>query len=71
MFMRLQPAPTNWIELLTLITQKYWDVDADDIRMKLMPSNRSLRKGFKNTLNTLTSSFKGAKYRMLSKDKDF
>jgi len=69
--MKLQPTPTNWIELLTLITQKYGDVDADDIRMKLMPSNRSLRKGFRNTLNALISSFKGAKYKMLNKDKDF
>jgi hypothetical protein len=34
-FRRLQPAPTNWIELWTLITQKYGDVDVDDIRMKL------------------------------------
>ncbi len=33
--MKLQPTLTNWIELLTLITQKYGDVDADDIRMKL------------------------------------
>jgi hypothetical protein len=34
-FRRLQPAPTNWAELKTLIIQKYGDVDADDIRMKL------------------------------------
>jgi len=34
-FKRLQPAPANWAELRTLIVQKYGDVDADDIRMKL------------------------------------
>jgi hypothetical protein len=34
-FRRLQPVPANWIELKTLIVQKYGDVDADDIRMKL------------------------------------
>jgi hypothetical protein len=34
-FKRLQPAPTDWNELRTLIVQKYGDVDADDIRMKL------------------------------------
>jgi hypothetical protein len=34
-FRRLQPAPTNWIELRTLITQKYGDVNVDDIKMKL------------------------------------
>jgi hypothetical protein len=34
-FKRLQPAPADWVELWTLIVQKYGDVDADDIRMKL------------------------------------
>ncbi len=34
-FKRLQSAPSNWVELRTLIVQKYGDVDADDIRMKL------------------------------------
>jgi hypothetical protein len=34
-FKRLQPAPANWAELRTLIVQKYGDVDADDIKMKL------------------------------------
>jgi hypothetical protein len=34
-FKRLQPAPADWAELRTLIVQKYRDVDADDIRMKL------------------------------------
>jgi predicted aspartyl protease len=34
-FKRLQPAPTNWAKLRTLIVQKYGNVDADDIRMKL------------------------------------
>jgi hypothetical protein len=30
-FRRLQPAPTDWTELRTLMVQKYGDVDADDI----------------------------------------
>jgi len=34
-FKRLQFAPADWAELRTLIVQKYGDVDADDIRMKL------------------------------------
>jgi len=34
-FRRLQPTPANWVELNTLIVQKYEDIDADDIRMKL------------------------------------
>jgi hypothetical protein len=32
---RLQPAPTDWMELRTLILQKYGNVDDDDIRAKL------------------------------------
>jgi hypothetical protein len=34
-FKRLQPAPVDWVELKTLIVQKYGNVDIDDIRMKL------------------------------------
>jgi hypothetical protein len=34
-FRRLQPAPIDWAELRILIVQKYGDVDADDIKMKL------------------------------------
>jgi len=34
-FRKLQPTLTNWTELWALITHKYGDVDADDIRMKL------------------------------------
>ncbi len=34
-FRRLQPSPVNLAKLRTLIIQKYGDVNADDIRMKL------------------------------------
>jgi hypothetical protein len=34
-FRRLQPTPIDWVKLRTLIVQKYGDIDADDIRMKL------------------------------------
>ncbi len=34
-FKRLRPAPTNWAELRTQIMQKYGNIDAYDIRMKL------------------------------------
>jgi len=33
-FKRMQPAPADWLELRTLIVQKYGNVDVDDIRMK-------------------------------------
>jgi hypothetical protein len=34
-FKRLQPAPTNYVKLRTLIVHKYGDVDVNDIMMKL------------------------------------
>jgi hypothetical protein len=34
-FRKLQPAPTDWAELRTLIVQKYGGIDVDDIRMKM------------------------------------
>jgi len=34
-FRRLQPVPTNWTNLRTLMVQKYGNIDADDIRMKM------------------------------------
>ncbi|CAM6024827.1 unnamed protein product [Sphagnum balticum] len=34
-FWRLQPAPADWAGLRTLMIQKYGNIDADDIRMKL------------------------------------
>jgi hypothetical protein len=34
-FRRLQPMLTNWAELRTLMIQKYGNIDADDIRMKM------------------------------------
>ncbi len=34
-FRKLQPAPTDWTDLQTLMVQKYGNIDADDIRMKM------------------------------------
>jgi len=34
-FKKLQPVPTDWNEMRTLIVQKYGNVNADDIRMKM------------------------------------
>ncbi|CAM6006889.1 unnamed protein product [Sphagnum balticum] len=34
-FQRLQPAPADWAGLCALMIQKYGNIDADDIRMKL------------------------------------
>ncbi len=34
-FKKLQPVLADWNEMRTLIVQKYGNVDADDIRMKM------------------------------------
>jgi hypothetical protein len=34
-FKKLNPTPTNWTELRTLIVQKHGNVDVDDIQIKL------------------------------------
>jgi hypothetical protein len=34
-FRRLQPAPVDWASLRTLMIQKYGNINADDIRMKM------------------------------------
>jgi hypothetical protein len=34
-FRRLQPTPVDWAELRTLMVQKYGNIDADDIGMKM------------------------------------
>jgi hypothetical protein len=34
-FRRLQPTPVDWAELRTLMIQKYGNINADDIRMKM------------------------------------
>jgi hypothetical protein len=34
-FRRLQPAPADWGNLRTLMIQKYGNIDADDIRMRM------------------------------------
>jgi len=34
-FRRLQPVPVDWAELRTLMVQKYGNINADDIRMKM------------------------------------
>jgi len=34
-FQRLQPTPTDWTDLRTLMVQKYGNINVDDIRMKM------------------------------------
>jgi hypothetical protein len=34
-FRMLEPVPTDWTKLRTLMVQKYGNIDADDIRMRM------------------------------------
>ncbi len=43
-FRRLQPVPTDWTELRTLMVQKYGNIDADDIRMRMDAIKQELKE---------------------------
>jgi hypothetical protein len=70
-FKRLQPTPVDWAELRTLIVQKYGDVDADDVVMKLNDIKQEPKEKVQNILNVSTNYFKGVRYKTLSKEEDF
>ncbi len=51
--------------------QKYGNVDADDIRMKLDAIKQEPKERVQNILNVSTSCFKGARYKTLSREEYF
>jgi hypothetical protein len=51
--------------------QKYGDVDADDIRMKLDAIKQEPKERVQNILNVLINCFKGARYKTQNKEGDF
>jgi hypothetical protein len=56
-FKRLQPTPVDWAEPRTLIVQKYGDVNADDIRMKLDAIKQELRERVQKCFERLDKLF--------------
>jgi hypothetical protein len=70
-FKRMQPAPADWPELRTLIEQKYGNVDADDIKMKLDAIKQELKERVQNILNVLINCFRGEGYKTPSKGEGF
>jgi hypothetical protein len=70
-FRRLQPAPADWLELKTLIIQKYGSVDVDDIRVSSMPLSRNSERGFRSTSNVWTSCSREAEYQIPNRDGGF
>jgi hypothetical protein len=56
-FKRLQPAPADWAELRTLIVQKYGNVDADDIQMRLDAIKQEPKERVQNYFERLDKLF--------------
>jgi len=56
-FRRLQPAPADWLELKTLIIQKYESVDANDIRVKLDATKQEPRERVQKYFERLDKLF--------------
>ncbi len=60
-FRNLQPAPADWLELRTLILQKYGNVDTDDIRMKLDAIKQEPREGVQKYFERMDKLFQRGK----------
>jgi hypothetical protein len=56
-FKRLQPAPADWAELRMLIMQKYGNVDADDIKMRLDVIKQEPKERVQNYFERLNKLF--------------
>jgi hypothetical protein len=57
-FRRLQPVPTDWTELITLMVQKYGSIDADDIRMKMDVIKKETRERVQTYFGRLDKMFR-------------
>jgi hypothetical protein len=57
-FKRLQPVPADWNEMRTLIMQKYGNVDANDIRMKMDAVKQELRERVQKYFERLDKLFR-------------
>jgi hypothetical protein len=60
-FRRLQPVPADWAELRTLMVQKYGNVDADDIRMKIDAIKQERRERVQKYFERLDMLFQRGK----------
>jgi len=70
-FRRLQPAPADWLELKTLILQKYGNVDADDIRVKLDAIKQEPKERVQRYFECLAGCFREAEYQTSNKGGGF
>jgi hypothetical protein len=60
-FRRLQPVPANWNELRTLMVQKYDNMDANDIRMKMDAIKQEPRERVQKYFECLDKLFRKGK----------
>jgi hypothetical protein len=56
-FKKLNPPPTDWTALRTTIVQKFGDVDADEIRVKLDVINQEPKKQVEKYFERLDKRF--------------
>jgi len=70
-FRRLQPMPTNWIELRTLMEQKYGNVDADDIQMKMDAIKQEPKERVQKYFERLDKLFRKGKIQDIEQKRRF
>jgi hypothetical protein len=70
-FRRLQPAPADWTELRNLIVQKYGDVDAHDIRMKLDAIKQEPKERVQKYFERFDTLFQRGRIQDADKEEDF
>jgi hypothetical protein len=70
-FRRLQPMPANWTELWTLMVQKYGNIDADDIRMKMDTIKYEPKKRVQKYFERLDKLFRKGKIQDVEQKRRF
>jgi hypothetical protein len=60
-YRRLQPVPTDWTELRTLMVQKYENINADDIRMRMDTIKQEPKKMVQKYFERLDKLFQKGK----------
>ncbi len=70
-FRRLQPVLADWIELRTLMEQKYGNVDADDIRMKMDAIKQEPKERVQKYFERLDKLFRKGKIQDIEQKRRF
>jgi hypothetical protein len=70
-FKKLNPPPTNWTVIRTIIVQKFGDVDADEICVKLDVIKQEPKEWVEKYLKGWINFFKEGRSEMLSRGEGF